>query len=153
MDKKSQAEKVKILEVIDRHQLRGNIQMLGFQPHEVFFGEAYKHHIFLSPSVTAKVGDSEGGAPITIIEMLATGMPIVSSYHCDIPNIVKHGESGLLSHERDVSEIVSNLEWLIQHPDDWRPMIENGRSTVEKEYDAAIQGVNLSRIYHEIVAG
>jgi len=75
--------------------------MLGFQPHAILFEEAYKNHIFLSPSVTALDGDTEGGAPVTIIEMAATGMPIISTKHCDIPEVIKDGVTGFLANERD----------------------------------------------------
>ncbi len=50
-----------------------------------------RHHLFLSPSVTAPDGDSEGGAPVSIIEAAATGMPVVSTTHCDIPQAVDDG--------------------------------------------------------------
>ena len=80
--------------VIEKHKLQSKIRMLGFQPYSVLLEEAYTHHIFLSPSVTASDGDTEGGAPVTLIEMLATGMPIVSTTHCDIPEIICKGPEG-----------------------------------------------------------
>ncbi len=70
---------------------------MGYQPHSTLFAEAYRHHIFLSPSVTASTGDTEGGAPVSLIEMAATGMLIVSTTHCDIPEVIKHGVTGLLA--------------------------------------------------------
>lgn len=39
----------------------------------------------LLPSVTIKNNDKEGGAPVAILEAQATGLPVVSSYHADIP--------------------------------------------------------------------
>ena len=53
-----------------------------------------RHHLFLSPSGTAADGDSEGGAPVAIIETAATGMPVVSTTHCDIPEVVMTGTPG-----------------------------------------------------------
>ena len=53
------AEKEKILACVEKCKLKQKTRMLGYQPHSVFFKEAYDHHIFLSPSVTAEDGDTE----------------------------------------------------------------------------------------------
>ncbi len=149
---RGQEEKRKILETIRKHNLTPKVRMLGYQPHSVLFEEAYRHHIFLSPSVTAKDGDTEGGAPVSLIEMAASGMPIVSSRHCDIPEVIKDGKTGLLAEERNVDELVGHLEWLIEYPDEWEKLALQGHRHVEREYDARNQGQALAAIYHELVA-
>ncbi len=149
---RSKKEKEKILRIIDQYQLHPNIRMLGFQPMNVLYKEAYEHHIFLSPSITAGDGDTEGGAPVSILEMLASGMPVVSTRHCDIPSIIHHKESGLLAEEKNVEELVQHIQWLIQNPSCWKSLVENGRIHLEKEYSAKAQGIRLARIYQEIHA-
>lgn len=106
---REEEEKKKILEVIKKYKLEPIIRMLGFQPHGALIEEAYNHHIFLSPSVTASDGDTEGGAPVTIIEMAASGMPVVSTWHCDIPEVVIDKVTGFLAKERDVQELCELL--------------------------------------------
>ena len=69
-----------------------------------------KHDVFLAPSVTASNGDTEGGAPVAIIEMAASGMPIVSTRHCDIPSVVLDGVTGLLAAERDSEGLAVETE-------------------------------------------
>lgn len=147
---RSQAEKKSILETIKKHNLQPRIRMLGYQPHTVLLEEAYKHHIFLSPSVTADDGDTEGGAPVTILEMAATGMPVVSTRHCDIPEVIHHGCMGLLAEERDVEGLVCHLRWLIGHPEQWDRMIEAGRKHVESEFNASVQSEKLAAVYREL---
>ncbi len=144
-------EKCRILKSIRRNNLKSRVRLLGYQPHEVLCKETYKHHIFLSPSVTASDGDTEGGAPVSIIEMLASGIPVVSTTHCDIPEVIRHRETGLLAGEGDVSGIVKNLEWLVQNPEKWATMATNARRLVEAEFDVKKQGEKLASIYREIV--
>jgi len=60
-EKRSQREKLRILETLKNSGLNPKTRLLGYQPHAVLFKEAYEHHIFLSPSVTAEDGDTEGG--------------------------------------------------------------------------------------------
>ena len=149
-EERSRAEKQKILEVIRKHQLQSKTRLLGFQPHSVFFEEAYRHHIFLSPSVTAGDEDTEGGAPVTLIEAAATGMPIVSTVHCDIPEVIKHEVTGLLAPEYDVNGLVKHLKWMVDHPAQWSNMLMMARSHIEKEFNAPIQGGKLGKIYKEL---
>ncbi|MCK5644760.1 MAG: glycosyltransferase, partial [Gammaproteobacteria bacterium] len=79
-----------------------SVTLLGYQPHDVFLNEAANAHIFMLPSITAQNGDTEGGAPVAILEAQATGLPVISSYHADIPEVVVDGKSALLAPERDV---------------------------------------------------
>jgi hypothetical protein len=76
-------------------------RLLGFRPQAKMIEEAHRNHIYLAPSVTGSDGETEGGAPVSIIELMATGMPVVSTLHCDIPNVVLDGQTGFLSPERD----------------------------------------------------
>lgn len=147
----SQKEKEKILAVVERFNLRSRIRFLGFQPHAVLFAEAYQHHLFISPSVTGSEGDTEGGAPVSIIEMAATGMPVVSTTHCDIPSVIRHGVTGFLAAERDVDGLVAGLKWWTERPVAWATVLEAGRKHIEQEYDAARQGGRLAAIYEELL--
>lgn len=148
---REQEEKRKILATIEKYNLQSKVRLLGYQPYSIFFEEAYRHHIFLSPSVSASDGDTEGGAPVSLIEMAATGMPIVSTTHCDIPEVIINGVTGLLAEERDVDGLVKHLQQLVTYPEQWQGMLEKGRKHVEAEYDAQRQGSRLATIYLNIV--
>ncbi len=150
-ESRSLIEKDMILAKIKKHKLDTKIRMLGFQPHQTLFEEAYKHHLFLSPSVTSSDGDTEGGAPVSLIEMAATGMPIVSTTHCDIPNVIQHQKSGLLATERDVDGLVEHLNYFIAHPEKWNEFAKAGRKRVEQEFQVEIQSDRLSKIYKSLV--
>jgi colanic acid/amylovoran biosynthesis glycosyltransferase len=148
---RSQKEKQKILATIDKYRLASNVNLLGFQSHDKLLEIAYQHHLFISPSITADDGDTEGGAPIAIIEMVATGMPIVSTTHCDIPGVVQPDLKHLLAKERDVEGLIQAIEWLVSHHEEWLSILENGRRYVESEFDAYHQGKRLSKLYHQVV--
>jgi len=143
----SQNEKENILDSIKEAQLTDKITFLGIQPYNVLLNEAYKHHLFITTSVTAKDGDSEGGAPVSLIDMAATGMPIVSSFHCDIPEVIIHGETGRLAIEKNVNDIYDQLMWYIDNPDGWLGLLNKARKRMESEYNAKIQGQRLYEIY------
>ncbi|MCC6300735.1 MAG: glycosyltransferase [Anaerolineales bacterium] len=150
--KHNQREKKHILELIERNGLKSKTRLLGYQPHAVFLAEAYRHHIFVSPSVTASNGDTEGGAPVTLIEMMASGIPVISTAHCDIPEVVQYGIDNWLVEERNVSGLVAKLRWLIENPDRWDAMLRIGRNHVEKEFNALDQGMKLAEIYEHLLS-
>jgi len=142
-DAESQVEKRRILAAIDRSGLSANTVLLGYQPHEILLREAYLHHIFLQPSITASNGDTEGGAPVSIIEMLATGMPVISTEHCDIPEVMGRGLHALLAKERDVTGLVNIIQDLMEAPARWSDIASVGRSRVNAEYDRLTQAKRL----------
>ncbi len=149
-DRRARAEKRRILATVDRCDLNGSVRMLGYQPHARLLEEARRHHIFLSPSITARDGDTEGGAPVSLIEMAASGIVVVSTNHCDIPGVVRHGVTGLLADERDVNGLVTNLEWLVEHPDRWDAMRTAARKHIESRFDARAQGERQAEIYRSL---
>lgn len=124
-----------------------SVTLLGYQPHDVFLTEATNAHIFMLPSITARNGDTEGGAPVAILEVQATGLPVISSYHADIPAVVVDGKSALLAPERDVETLAKHLCYLVEHPEVWSAMGRAGREHVEQEYDVMVQVGKLEEIY------
>jgi colanic acid/amylovoran biosynthesis glycosyltransferase len=144
-------EKRKILKVIKDENLNSIVTLRGYQPYQVLLEEAYRHHIFLSPSVTASNGDTEGGAPVTLIEMAASGMPVVSTLHCDIPEVFDSKASHLLAKERSVDDLVERLEWLIYHSDNWAELLFANRQHIEKKFDSRFQAVQLTKIYRSLL--
>lgn len=144
-------EKTNILRAINKYKIDNCVEILGHQPYPIFLKEIEKHHIFLSPSIHASDGDIEGGAPVSIIEASASGMPILSTIHCDIPEVVIGGESGYLVPERDVDALVEKLEFLISNPDMWEQMGRRGREHITQNYDVITQVQKLEEIYDLVI--
>jgi colanic acid/amylovoran biosynthesis glycosyltransferase len=140
-------ENEKIELAIKESNLESRVNMLGHLPHAEMTKESYKHDLFVSTSVNASNGDNEGGAPVTIIEMVATGIPVVSSFHCDIPGVVLDGETGWLAKERDIDSIEDCLDKAISSHNDWNRMLRAGRTRIEQEFNLEKQGTKLTKIY------
>ena len=84
-------------------------------------------------------------AAYSLIEMAATGIPIVSTRHADIPEVIEHGVGGLLAKERDVDGLVDHLRWLMDHPDAWFVLTRAARMRVERDFDVTHGNVSGSR--------
>ncbi|MDB5100820.1 MAG: putative colanic acid biosynthesis glycosyl transferase [Cyanobacteria bacterium RYN_339] len=127
------------------------IRWLGYQPHDVFLREASACHLFMAPSVVASDGDTEGGAPVSIIEAQATGLPVLATTHADIPEVTLPGVSAFLVPERDVDALEERLEYMLDHPEIWAAMGMAGRAHVQKEFDSFNQGKRLEALYRQIM--
>jgi colanic acid/amylovoran biosynthesis glycosyltransferase len=121
------------------------VQLLGWKTQEEVVKLLEETDIFLAPSVTAKDGDEEG-KPKTLIEALARGMPVVSTYHSAIPELVQDGVFGFLVPERDVEALAAKIEHLATHPEIWTEMGRAGRIHVQQNYD--IEDLNDKLVGH-----
>jgi colanic acid/amylovoran biosynthesis glycosyltransferase len=103
--------------------------------------------IVLAPSREAADGDTEGGAPVTVIEAQAAGIPVVGTLHCDIPLVVKNNETGLLCAEKNLAELSSNLEKLAVDGDLRRKMGTAASVHAAEQHDIRRQVEKISEIY------
>ncbi len=67
--------------------------------------------VFIQPSITADNGDMEG-VPVAIMEAMAVGVPVISTFHSGIPELITHNEHGLLAKERDTRALADNISCL-----------------------------------------
>jgi len=137
--------------VNDRNLNSGLVKMLGFLSYDKYLTEMAKADIFIHPSVVAADGDSEGGAPTTILEAQAMGMPVVSTYHSDIPNIVVPGKSALMSKEKDIDSLAENMTFLLENPRKWKSMGETGRQFIAEFHDIKTEVNKLEDKYYSLL--
>ncbi len=106
--------------------------------------------IFVHPSVVAPNGDKEG-IPGTIIEAMASGLPIISTYHAGIPYIIEHEKNGLLVPENDVSALASSIEELIRNKEKRKMLGSNGQEYALNNLDLKVKEKELEEIYFKLI--
>jgi colanic acid/amylovoran biosynthesis glycosyltransferase len=109
-------------------------------------------NIFILPSVTSDNEDQEG-TPVVLMEAQAMGLPVISTFHSGIPEVVVEGKSGFLVPEKDVDALAEKLEGLIEHPEIWPEMGRYGRKFVEERYDIKKLNQQLVEIYQNLISG
>jgi len=119
---------------VKRNQLSDIVQFTGGVTHEQAIELYSQSHLFALLCVTAKNGDQEG-IPNVLKEAQAAGMPVISTHHSGIDEVVIDGKSGFLVPEKDVVAIVEKLNYIIEHPGLWPEMGRIGRNLVEERYD------------------
>ena len=115
-------------------KLTPHVRILGWVDQEEVARLLEEAHVLVAPSVTAGDGDQEG-IPNVLKEAMAAGLPVVSTWHSGIPELVEDGVSGFLVAERDVDALADRLAYLIDHAELWPAMGWAGRTKVEREFD------------------
>src|SRR5437764_241436 len=92
-------------------------------------------HIGIHPSRTASDGDREG-TPVTILEMLASGMPVVATRHADIPSIVPRPEELVVEEDdRALADALRHVATVEEH--EWLERAAAGRKLVEERHEVS----------------
>ncbi len=139
----------KLLSLQKELGLQDVVEFMGSRSHEEvprFFDES---HIFVQPSVKAADGDEEG-TPVCLMEAMASGMPVVSTFHSGIPEMVEDGKSGYLVPERDAEALAKKIMWIADHPESWGEMGRRGREIIEKNHNTITVTEELERIYKDL---
>jgi colanic acid/amylovoran biosynthesis glycosyltransferase len=126
-----------------------SVRFLGWRNEEQVTALMAERDLLLAPSVTDAIGDQEG-IPVTIMEAMAAGMPVVSTWHSGIPELVEHGVTGFLAPERDVIALAEAVQRIVRN-DLWAAMGHAGRRCVELDYDVRRLDDTLERHYHTLV--
>ena len=96
-------------------------------------------------------GDKEG-IPGTIVEAMATGLPVVTTRHAGIPEMVRDGEDGFVVAERDVTAIAQALLTLVDQPDLRALLGNNAARRARQKADVVHLTAELESIYIDAVA-
>ena len=107
------------------------VTFLGAQPHAVVQDEMQRARAFVQHSVEAPDGDSEG-TPLGIMEAGACGLPVVSTRHAGIPDVVIEGETGFLVDEGDVEGMAARMLLLARQPETAGQMGRSARLHIER---------------------
>jgi colanic acid/amylovoran biosynthesis glycosyltransferase len=105
--------------------------------------------VFCVPSITAATGDSEG-LGMVFAEAQAMGVPVVSFQHGGIPEVVRHGETGLLAPERDTSTLGEYIERLATDDALWGEYSLAGVDWVRRQFDLEKQTRKLEQVYEKL---
>jgi colanic acid/amylovoran biosynthesis glycosyltransferase len=117
-------------------RLEGVVELAGSVDQDAIVLELQQCDIFMATSTTARDQDREG-IPNALKEAMAVGRPVVATVHSGIPELVAHGESGMLVPEGDAEAIATALRELLGNPDRWTAMGAAARSAVVAGFDQA----------------
>jgi colanic acid/amylovoran biosynthesis glycosyltransferase len=141
-------ERTRIEGLIRNWQLT-NVSLLGALEHSVTRHEFAQAHLYIQPSVTAESGDQEG-IPVSLMEAMAGGLPVVSTRHSGIPELVIDGRTGHLTAEHDAEGLAVAIERLMRDRASAEHLAQAARARVEQEFDRARQARRFDAYFHAL---
>jgi glycosyltransferase involved in cell wall biosynthesis len=134
-------ERTRIEALIRQWQLT-NVSLLGALEHSLTRYEFSQAHLYIQPSVTAESGDQEG-IPVSLMEAMASGIPVVSTDHSGIPELVIDGQTGHVTAECDAEGLAVAIERLTRDREGAERLAQAARARVEQEFDRSRQATRF----------
>jgi len=129
-------------------QIEESVVFAGFLPQLELRELLSKSHMFLHPSETGSDGNQEG-VPNSMLEAMATGLPVFATTHGGIPEAVENNVSGLLVGEGDHHSLASAMIAAAEDPARLAEMSRAAREGVAAKFNQHTQVRVLEEIYSE----
>jgi glycosyltransferase involved in cell wall biosynthesis len=89
------------------------------------------------------------GIPVVLMEAMAHRLPVVAAGVMGVAELVRDGENGVLVRPGRPDELADAVERLAEDPDLRRRMGEEGRRTVESEFDVSSNAARLRELFRQ----
>ncbi len=106
-----------------------------YQAADVFaFSTFYEHH------------------PFAVLEALASGLPVVTTWVGGIPETIESGKNGFLVEPFNVKQFSDRILFLLEHPSEAAEMGQQARKTIVDQYDWRIVVKDAMEVYDEVLS-
>ncbi len=129
-------------------QMENSVTMAGFLDQARLRSLFERAHIFVHPSHITEDGNQEG-VPNSMLEAMATGLPVAATRHGGIPEAVEDGRHGYLVAEKDVPGLAAALVKLASDPELWRQLGKAASYQVSETFEQSRQVSRLESAYRE----
>jgi len=85
--------------------------------------------------------------PNVILESFSLGKAVVGSRIGSIPELVKHGETGMLFEPGDSDDLAKKMMWMLSHSNQCEKMGEKARKLVEAQYNAELHYKRVMQVF------
>ena len=121
-------------EQIDRLSLLDYVTLSGCEPQSSVRQKIASSAVFAAPCVIGPDGNRDG-LPTVITESLALGTPCVATDVTGIPEIVRHGHTGIIVEQENATALADGLERLLNDVPLRATLAKNGRQLIEQDFD------------------
>jgi colanic acid/amylovoran biosynthesis glycosyltransferase len=141
----------KIAEVVAQLGLSENVEVPGWLTQEQLIAEYRRAHLFLHPSEKTKADDQEG-IPNSMLEAMATGLPVVATLHGGIPEAVTNEHDGLLVSEHSPEELAAAIMRMMSDAALLSRCSENAAASLRAKFGSETQIAAMENVYSEAIA-
>lgn len=137
--------------LVKYYNIEKSVKLVGVIKPEEFLQYLESSLAFVQHSITAKSGDMEG-TPLAVLESSAAGLPVISTYHAGIPDVIKHEVTGFLVEEHDVNSMANYMMQLLKDNQLVQKMGCAGRENVKTHFSMGRHIATLNDILNKAVS-
>lgn len=126
------------------------VELRGFLDQPALAKLFTESHVFMHPSEMTSDKNQEG-VPNSMLEAMATGLPVLATEHGGIPEAVEPGVSGFLVPERDHDALMQAMFRFIEHPGQLAEMGREAARSVREEFSQEKAIERLESFYDEAI--
>jgi len=132
-------------ELVRKRDLRDNVKFIGSVPKSLM-PQLYKvGHIFVNTSLSE-------GLPLSILESMASEVPVISFNVGGVPEAIDDGIEGFLVPPKDYKKLAEKIEYLLDNPTERRLMGNRARKKVESEFNIDKKTEMIIKIYESFLS-
>jgi glycosyltransferase involved in cell wall biosynthesis len=125
--------------------LHHRIYFHGARPQEEIVGAYSRAAVFVLAPIIVSDGDRDG-IPNVLVEAMASGVPVVSTTISGIPELINHGNNGLLVEPDDAQALADAISQVLLDPQLAGRLATAGRRTVERNFDLAVNSRRVAEL-------
>lgn len=143
-------QRAQLERLIREWDLSGQVTLAGPLPQQEIVDRYHRAHVLVLPCIVGEDGNRDG-LPVSIVEALACGLPVVSTDVTGIPEAVRDGDNGVIVPSGDVAALTAAIERLMLDRDLLGRLAATARTSVEAEFDERRTAARLHAILEEAV--
>ncbi|HET7550121.1 MAG TPA: glycosyltransferase [Gemmatimonadaceae bacterium] len=128
------------------------VRIIGSVSHGAVAAILARSHVMVAPSVTAANGDMEG-IPVAMMEAMASGLPVVSTIHSGIPELIEDDVTGYLVPEGDAGALAARLSRLARDFASTQRVSTAARRVIVQRHDIDKLNDRLVRHFDALMSG
>lgn len=135
---------LELKEYVRENSLESYVRFLGWVAGEEKIKQLQTNQVLVLPSYNE-------GLPISILEAISYGMPVVATNVGSVAEAVHDGENGFLYKAGDIDALTKALKGLLSSDTLRIKMGDNSRKLAESKFDDALYFDTLNRMYRKVV--
>ena len=134
-------------------ELRRRVEHLGLGASVTFAGRCHDVSQLMAAADLFVLPSLFEGLPLTVLEAMAAGLPVVATAGCGAAEAVVDGKTGRIVEPANVAQLASTIVEILKQPDLAARWGTAGRLRVEREFSASRMAQETAAVYDELSAG
>lgn len=133
-------------------QARSQAQSLGVSDRTCFLGDRHDVPDLLAQAGCFVLSTHYEGLPISIMEAMRAGLPVIATDVSGISEEVTHGETGLLVPHADEEALLGSLQTLVASPELRKQLGDAGRRKFMRDFTVERMLGQVEAVYEDVLA-